>query len=279
MVPPNIIADQWTVLVAYWNTEDAKAIATRNSINRETRGPSHNTGRKNFAQLRYEMEQSGEESDKFSVWKKARKESNPEVAQVIHEYNRKLLLVRPVEDQKLTAIKDRVFHDVIGEDGHGYCRTYGSTVPRNLVYPQEPLETAGSSDLIAKITEEVTEKLKESFDKKLEDAIKMLQAQIANNMDCTTARGEETQLHMDWSNFPVGHPSWDCSSINMLNLGVPIPSEAAEPPKGLVLDWRWACTYTAHNPSLFGRCGILQSTPLESPTPSSAHSHHTAEWL
>ncbi|KAL6199039.1 hypothetical protein ACLB2K_028826 [Fragaria x ananassa] len=81
------------------------------------------------------------------------------------------------------------------------------------------------------------------------------------------------------SSFPVGHPSWDCSSINMLNLGVPIPSEAAEPPKGLALDWRWACTYTAHNPSPFGRCGILQSTPLRSLTPSSAHSHHTAEWL
>ncbi|KAL6201760.1 hypothetical protein ACLB2K_025472 [Fragaria x ananassa] len=41
------------------------------------------------------------------------------------------------------------------------------------------------------------------------------------------------------SSFPVDHPSWDCSSINMLNLGVPIPSEAAEPPKGLVLDCRW----------------------------------------
>ncbi|KAL6207224.1 hypothetical protein ACLB2K_024468 [Fragaria x ananassa] len=40
------------------------------------------------------------------------------------------------------------------------------------------------------------------------------------------------------SSFPVGHPSWDCSSINMLNLGVPIPSEAAELPKNLVLDWR-----------------------------------------
>nr|XP_011457665.1 PREDICTED: uncharacterized protein LOC105349524 [Fragaria vesca subsp. vesca] len=170
-----------------WN--EVKAIATRNSINRETRGPSHNTGRKNFAQLRYEMEQSGEESDKFSVCKKARKESNSEVAQVINEYNRKLSLVRPVEDQKLTAVKDRVFYDVIGEDGHGYCRTYGSIVPRNLVYPQEPLETAGKNDLIAKITEEVTEKLKESFDKKLEDAIKMFQAQIANNMDCTIAHG------------------------------------------------------------------------------------------
>ncbi|KAL6213984.1 hypothetical protein ACLB2K_013422 [Fragaria x ananassa] len=124
MVPSNIIADQWTVLVAYWNTEDAKAIATRNSINRETRGPSHNTGRKNFAQLRYEMEQSGEESNKFSVWKKACKESNPEVAQVINEYNMKLLLVRPVEDQKLTGVKDSVFHDVIGEDRWSWLLSY-----------------------------------------------------------------------------------------------------------------------------------------------------------
>ena len=31
----------------------------------------------------WQMELSGEASDKFSVWKKARKESDPEVAQVI----------------------------------------------------------------------------------------------------------------------------------------------------------------------------------------------------
>ncbi|KAL6220794.1 hypothetical protein ACLB2K_008548 [Fragaria x ananassa] len=64
------------------------------------------------------------------------------------------------------------------------------------------------------------------------------------------------------SNFPVGHPSWDCSSINMLNLGVPIPSEAAEPPKGLALDWRWACTYTAHNPSPLADVGYYNPPPL-----------------
>ncbi|KAL6202813.1 hypothetical protein ACLB2K_026518 [Fragaria x ananassa] len=61
------------------------------------------------------------------------------------------------------------------------------------------------------------------------------------------------------SSFPVGHPSWDCSSINMLNLGVPIPSEAAEPPKGLALDWRWACTYTTHNLSSLADVGYYMS--------------------
>ncbi|KAL6146849.1 hypothetical protein ACLB2K_057526 [Fragaria x ananassa] len=64
------------------------------------------------------------------------------------------------------------------------------------------------------------------------------------------------------SSFPVGHPSWDCSSIIMLNLGVPIPSEAAEPPKGLALDWMWACTYTAHNPSPLADVGYYNPPPL-----------------
>ncbi|KAL6133013.1 hypothetical protein ACLB2K_065250 [Fragaria x ananassa] len=65
------------------------------------------------------------------------------------------------------------------------------------------------------------------------------------------------------SSFPVCHPSWDCPRINMLNLGVPIPSEAAEPPKGLVLDWRWACTYTAHNPSPLADVGYYISSGSE----------------
>ncbi|KAL6185709.1 hypothetical protein ACLB2K_041836 [Fragaria x ananassa] len=66
------------------------------------------------------------------------------------------------------------------------------------------------------------------------------------------------------SSFPVGHPSWDCSSINLLNLGVPIPSEAAEPPKGLALDWRWAYTYTTHNPSPLADVGYYNPPPWES---------------
>ncbi|CAN6708211.1 unnamed protein product [Malus baccata var. baccata] len=36
-------------------------------------------------------------------------------------------------------------------------------------------------------------------------------------------------------NFPVGHPSWDCSCANSLNFEVPMEPEASELPKGLVL--------------------------------------------
>ncbi|RXH71738.1 hypothetical protein DVH24_025239 [Malus domestica] len=35
-------------------------------------------------------------------------------------------------------------------------------------------------------------------------------------------------------NFPVGHPSWDCSRVNSLNFAVLMESEANELPKGLV---------------------------------------------
>ncbi|RXI02493.1 hypothetical protein DVH24_002571 [Malus domestica] len=36
-------------------------------------------------------------------------------------------------------------------------------------------------------------------------------------------------------NFPVGHPSWDCSRMNSLNFRVSMKPEASELPKGLVL--------------------------------------------
>ncbi|XP_040364320.1 uncharacterized protein LOC121049926 [Rosa chinensis] len=177
LVPPHIIEKQWNELIAYWSSQDAKLIATRNSINREQRGPVHSTGRKHFAQLRYEMEQSGEQTDKMSVWKKARNQSNADVAQVIEEYDKKLLM-EPEDQLELRAVKDRIFHELLGEDGHGYCRTYGSTVPRSLVYPQESMPSHNTNDLIQKITEEVTEKVKEAFTRKMQDQLDKLQARI-----------------------------------------------------------------------------------------------------
>ncbi|RXI01080.1 hypothetical protein DVH24_001314 [Malus domestica] len=36
-------------------------------------------------------------------------------------------------------------------------------------------------------------------------------------------------------NFPMGHPSWECSCPNLLNFGVPMEPKASELLKGLVL--------------------------------------------
>ncbi|CAK9183901.1 unnamed protein product, partial [Ilex paraguariensis] len=39
----------------------------------------------------------------------------------------------PELDQTPT-LRDQIFHEVFGEDGHGYCKTYDTRVPRSAVY-------------------------------------------------------------------------------------------------------------------------------------------------
>ncbi|RXH70948.1 hypothetical protein DVH24_015570 [Malus domestica] len=47
--------------------------------------------------------------------------------------------------------------------------------------------------------------------------------------------GLDHALTNSHENFPVGHPLWDCSRVNLLNFGVPTKPEASELPKGLAL--------------------------------------------
>ncbi|XP_062004726.1 uncharacterized protein LOC133721963 isoform X2 [Rosa rugosa] len=152
--PPHIVAEQWSELVAYWSSEDAKMIAEKNSINRELRGPCHKTGRKHFSQVQYEMEKAGEPVDKFSVWKKTRDLNDHLVQEFIKSYEKKLRK-ESEEDQNLTSVKDRIFHSLMGDDGHGYCRTFGAGVPRSLVYPKESNISQSTNDLVQRITEQV----------------------------------------------------------------------------------------------------------------------------
>lgn len=42
--------------------------------------------------------------------------------------------MEPEDQRDLDEVKDRIFHRLIGEDGHGYCRTYGASAPPRLVY-------------------------------------------------------------------------------------------------------------------------------------------------
>ncbi|XP_040365813.1 uncharacterized protein LOC112180699 [Rosa chinensis] len=142
---------------SYFNTLNLKmlqVIAERNSINRELRGPCHKTGRKHFAQVRYEMEKAGEPVDKFSVWKRTRDLNDHLVQEFIKSYEEKLRK-ESEEDQNLTSVKDRIFHSLMGDDGHGYCHTFGAGVPRNLVYPKESKISQSTDDLVQKITEQV----------------------------------------------------------------------------------------------------------------------------
>ncbi|KAI8535966.1 hypothetical protein RHMOL_Rhmol10G0217800 [Rhododendron molle] len=53
----------------------------------------------------------------------------------------------------MIEIRDKIFHEVFGEDGHGYCLTYGSGVPRSAVYQKN----AGPSEVKEFVLGEVIE--------------------------------------------------------------------------------------------------------------------------
>ncbi|CAN6687620.1 unnamed protein product [Malus baccata var. baccata] len=55
------------------------------------------------------------------------------------------------------------------------------------------------------------------------------------NLSIENSKNQLQESSSSICNFPVGHPSWDCSRANSLNFEVPMELEANELPKGLVL--------------------------------------------
>ncbi|KAI8552073.1 hypothetical protein RHMOL_Rhmol06G0236100 [Rhododendron molle] len=143
---------------AIW--KEIELIATRNSKNREWRGPDHRTGRTHFSQIRHEMSANGENTDKMSVFIKTRDENDPDVKAVVEEFNQNLAEIP--ESLQTIEVRNKIFHDVLGEDGHGYCKTYGSGVPRSAVYGQSSRSShASSSSNLNEITRQVREATQE----------------------------------------------------------------------------------------------------------------------
>ena len=48
------------------------------------------------------------------------------------EFNRQLSMLP--EDGRTLEARNAIFHELIGHDRHGYCRTYERIVPRRVVY-------------------------------------------------------------------------------------------------------------------------------------------------
>ena len=76
----------------------------------------------------------------------------------------------PEDQRELTAVKDRIFHQIIGDDTKGYCKTYGVGVPTEYVYsdPAVTMVPTSMEELIQKVTEQVTKKLSDEFNQKQE---------------------------------------------------------------------------------------------------------------
>ncbi|KAF5931669.1 hypothetical protein HYC85_027840 [Camellia sinensis] len=71
------------------------------------------------------------------------------------EFNRQLSMLP--EDGRTLEARNAIFHELIGHDGHGYCRTYGRIVPRRAVYKDGagPSQSTPQPSTIDQITQKV----------------------------------------------------------------------------------------------------------------------------
>ena len=141
------------------------------------------------------MTNKGESTDKMNVWLMTRRADDPEVFQTLvvskhlwlylkfifyflcvnhlnlaytcisysiqDEFNGQLFML-PGDCRTLEARND-IFHELIGHDNHGYCRTYGRTVPRRAVYKDGagPSQSAPQPSTIVQITQQVRAELRD----------------------------------------------------------------------------------------------------------------------
>ncbi|THG00097.1 hypothetical protein TEA_012393 [Camellia sinensis var. sinensis] len=165
-VPLDILPEQWRVMVEYWSSKDAMKIASRNSKNRELRGPVHRTGRTPFADVRHKMMTDGESTNKMSVFMKTRMITDPDVKLFLDEYNEQLSMID--EPLRTEEVQDKIFHNLVGKDGHGYCKTYGIGVPRSAVYKKDVSPSqASSSSTVEEITQQVRQTVTEEIEQRL----------------------------------------------------------------------------------------------------------------
>ncbi|KAL7168154.1 hypothetical protein ACSBR2_038570 [Camellia fascicularis] len=165
-VPLDILPEQWRVMVEYWSSKDPMKIANRNSKNRELRGPVHRTGRTPFADVRHKMMTDGESTNKMSVFMKTRMITDPDVKLFLDEYNEQLLMID--EPLRTKEVQDKIFHNLVGKDGHGYCKPYGIGVPRSAVYKKDVSPSqASSSSTVEEITQQVRQTVTQEIEQRL----------------------------------------------------------------------------------------------------------------
>ncbi|KAG5529250.1 hypothetical protein RHGRI_029822 [Rhododendron griersonianum] len=71
---------------------------------------------------------AGQVMDKMSIFIKTRDPNDSDVKVFVER------LSHVDEPHRMIEIREKIFHEVFGEDGHGYCLAYGSGVPRSEVY-------------------------------------------------------------------------------------------------------------------------------------------------
>ncbi|GMP47408.1 hypothetical protein CsSME_00015158 [Camellia sinensis var. sinensis] len=199
-VPMNVVPSQWEQLVEYWRTSDAEKIASRNAKNRRAHGIAHTTGRTTFSQIRHEMTSKGESTDKMNVWLMTRRVDDPE-----DEFNRQLSMLP--EDGRTLEARNAIFHELIGHDRHGYCRTYGRIVPRRVVYKDGagPSQSTPHPSTIDQITQQVRAELRDELREELRAEFSTHLQQMRAEMMALVSQGASVDPNRQVPDASSGH--------------------------------------------------------------------------
>ncbi|KAM7501251.1 hypothetical protein LguiB_000155 [Lonicera macranthoides] len=177
--PLRVVQDQWETLVAYWGTEKQQVISAQNKKNRQYQDLNHRTGRTPHAQIRADMEEAGEDTNRINVFRRTRTPKNggpinPETQAVIAEMESRRDAVP--EEERTPEFIDGVFTQVVGPDGHGCVRTYGKGVTPQVVFGKG---NSNEEDKFNKIREET----RTEFNTKLDQLIRERDAEINRRIE------------------------------------------------------------------------------------------------
>ncbi|KAI5354415.1 hypothetical protein L3X38_007310 [Prunus dulcis] len=169
ITPPQVPTDQWKILVKYWGLPDVKECSEANKANRALGSAPHRTGRTSFAQVKNKMEEKGEKTDRLSLFmqtrKKKKKNDDEEVfdyesANIINQFNQ--YLEEREEHEQDEDYREEVFSKVMGPDGHGRVRMYGTCITPSQVF--------GQSSRVPDINENsIREELERQYQSQIDD--------------------------------------------------------------------------------------------------------------
>ncbi|KAL7222123.1 hypothetical protein ACSBR1_023935 [Camellia fascicularis] len=101
------------------------------------------------------------------------------------EFDRQLSMLP--EDSRTIEARNAIFHELIGHDGHGYCRTYGRIVARSASTPQPSTIIQITQQVRAELKDELRKELREEMQAEFSTRLQKIRAKMmANVLDASS---------------------------------------------------------------------------------------------
>ncbi|XP_028106283.1 uncharacterized protein LOC114305410 [Camellia sinensis] len=153
-----------------------------------------------------------------------RRADDPEVIQTLDEFNGQLSMLP--EDCRTLEARNAIFHELIGHDNHGYCRTYGRTVPRRAVYKDGtgPSQSAPQPSTIVQITQQVRAELRDELREEMRAEFSTHLQQLRAEMMAFVSQGASVDPNRQAPDASSGHWAFRESTEDE-NLYTPPPED------------------------------------------------------